>query len=127
MRLVLNDNLVVGRDNVGGQGGFGSVVLDDCNFHECVNLDDFESMKTLGIKPPDGEFLVMNYRINGDYNTPFRIYPFIDELSQYKLQFTLKVKANFAADHFATGVSIKFSVPRVTSGVTFEIPKGIQG
>jgi AP-4 complex subunit mu-1 len=42
-------------------------------------------MKTLAINPPDGEFLVMNYRINGDYATPFRIYPFIDELSQYKL------------------------------------------
>lgn len=128
LRLVLNDNLVVGRENtVGGQGALGSVVLDDCNFHECVNLDDFDSMKTLGIKPPDGEFLVMNYRINGDYNSPFRIDPFIDELSQYKLQFTLNVKANFAPNHFATGVAIKFSVPKVSSSVTFEIPKGIQG
>jgi AP-4 complex subunit mu-1 len=56
-------------------------VLDDCNFHECVDLRDFEAMKTLIINPPDGEFLVMNYRINGDYQTPFRIYPFIDELT----------------------------------------------
>jgi AP-4 complex subunit mu-1 len=80
----------------------GSVVLDDCNFHECVDLRDFEAMKTLIINPPDGEFLVMNYRINGDYQTPFRIYPFIDEISQYKLQFTLKVRATFPADHFAT-------------------------
>lgn len=84
-------------------------------------------MKTLAINPPDGEFLVMNYRINGDYQTPFRIYPFIDELSQYKLQLTLKVRATFPPDHFATGVTVKFSVPRQTSGVSFEIPKGIQG
>ena len=56
-------------------------MLDDCNFHECVDLRDFEAMKTLTINPPDGEFLVMNYRINGDYATPFRIYPFVDELS----------------------------------------------
>ena len=87
LRLVLNDDLVVGRNNVVGGGGaqLGTVVLDDCNFHECVDLRDFESMRTLTIQPPDGEFLVMNYRINGDYPTPFRIYPFIDELSQYKL------------------------------------------
>lgn len=84
-------------------------------------------MKTLAIKPPDGEFLVMNYRINGEYNQPFRLYPFIDELSQYKLQFALKVRANFTSDHFATGVTIKFSVPRCTTNVNFEIPKGIQG
>jgi AP-4 complex subunit mu-1 len=57
----------------------GSVVLDDCNFHECVDLRDFEAMKTLSITPPDGEFLVMNYRINGEFPAPFRIYPFIDE------------------------------------------------
>ena len=79
LRLVLNDDLAIGRGNQ------GSVVLDDCNFHECVDLRDFEAMKTLIINPPDGEFLVMNYRINWDYQTPFRIYPFIDEVSQYKL------------------------------------------
>ena len=65
LRLVLNDDLVVGRTAMGQQ--IGSVVLDDCNFHECVDVRDFEAMKTLTINPPDGEFLVMNYRINGDY------------------------------------------------------------
>lgn len=123
LRLVLNDDLVVGRNNVGPQ--IGSVILDDCNFHECVDVRDFEAMRTLTINPPDGEFLVMNYRINGDYPTPFRIYPFIDELSQYKLQLTLKVRAQFPADHFATQVLIKFPVPRTTTNVAFEIPKGI--
>eukprot|EP00347_Sterkiella_histriomuscorum_P012152 403369694 len=129
LRLVLNDDLVVGRANAGAGGGqvVGSVVLDDCNFHECVDVRDFEAMKTLTINPPDGEFLVMNYRINGDYSTPFRIYPFIDELSQYKLQLTLKVRATFPPDHFATQVLIKFPVPRTTTNVSFEIPKGIQG
>lgn len=129
--MVLNDDLVVGRSNaITGLGGgqiVGSVVLDDCNFHECVDVRDFEAMKTLTINPPDGEFLVMNYRINGDYQTPFRIYPFIDELSQYKLQLTLKVRATFPADHFATQVLVKFPVPRQTTNVSFEIPKGIQG
>lgn len=66
-------------------GPTGSVVLDDCNFHECVDLKDFEAMKTLAITPPDGEFLVMNYRINGEYPAPFRIYPFIDEQTPFKL------------------------------------------
>jgi AP-4 complex subunit mu-1 len=63
LRLVLNDDLVVGR----GMSNSGSVVLDDCAFHECVDTRDFDILKTLAINPPDGEFLVMNYRINGDY------------------------------------------------------------
>ena len=44
-----------------------NVILDDCNFHECVNTNDFEINKTLKLAPPDGEFVVMNYRVNGDY------------------------------------------------------------
>lgn len=76
LRLVLNNDLQVGRTI---SGPTGSVVLDDCNFHECVDLKDFEALKTLAIDPPDGEFLVMNYRINGEFPAPFRIYPYIDE------------------------------------------------
>lgn len=48
LRLVLNEDLVVGRDSAGA-GGFGAVVLDDCNFHECADVRDFEMMKTLSI------------------------------------------------------------------------------
>ena len=90
LRLVLNNDLTVGRSNTGPSG---SVTLDDCNFHECVDTRDFEAMKTVTINPPDGEFLVMNYRINGEYSAPFRIYPFVDEESGYRLRFTLKVRA----------------------------------
>lgn len=82
LRLVLNNDLQVGKSET---GTYGSVTLDDCNFHECVDTRDFEAMKTVTINPPDGEFLVMNYRINGEYPAPFRIYPFIDELTPYKL------------------------------------------
>lgn len=110
LRLVLNEDLQIGRNNVSGP--IGSVVLDDCNFHECADLRDFETMKTITINPPDGEFLVMNYRVNGDYQTPFRIYPFVDELSQYKLQLTLKIRATFPSDHFATNLAVKFPVPK---------------
>lgn len=82
LRLVLNNDLHVGKLE---PGQYGSVVLDDCNFHECVDTRDFEAMKTVTINPPDGEFLVMNYRINNEFIPPFRMYPFIDELSPYKL------------------------------------------
>jgi len=92
-----------------------------------VDTRDFEHMRTVAIKPPDGEFLVMNYRINGEYPAPFRIYPFVDELAPYKLQFTVKVRANFPPNHFATQVVVKFAVPSTSTGVHFELPKGIKG
>lgn len=121
LRLVLNNDLSVGK------GGGAGVCLDDTNFHECVDLRDFEAMKTLTIQPPDGEFLVMNYRVNSEFTAPFRLYPFLDELNQYKLQFVLKIRSNFPAQHIATGVVLKFPVPRSTQGVSYELPKAVTG
>ena len=66
--LALNDNLAIGRREGGSAsnfgGGYGSevVMLDDCNFHESVSLDRFDAERTLELKPPDGEFALMNYR-----------------------------------------------------------------
>lgn len=43
-------------------GSFDAVMLDDCNFHESVSLDRFESERMLELVPPDGEFALMQYR-----------------------------------------------------------------
>ena len=67
--LALNDNLAIGRrggahgnDFSYGTTGQDAVMLDDCNFHESVSLDRFDTERTLELVPPDGEFAVMNYR-----------------------------------------------------------------
>ncbi|CAE7935844.1 AP4M, partial [Symbiodinium sp. KB8] len=57
---------------------FNSNVLDDCNFHDCVNLDEFEDNRSLTLVPPEGEFVVMNYRISSEFQPPFRVYPVIE-------------------------------------------------
>ena len=35
------------HDMIAGTGGMGIVMLDDCNFHESVRLDDFDLDRTL--------------------------------------------------------------------------------
>ena len=45
-----------------------------------------ELNKTIRINPPDGEFAVMNYRVTSDFQAPFRVFPFIEELSSYKFE-----------------------------------------
>ena len=55
LRIALNDDLVVGRQ----EGGFGRVVLDDCNFNECVDTSAFATSRVLRIKPPEG--LIMDF------------------------------------------------------------------
>lgn len=50
LRIALNNDLIVGRQ----EGSNGRLILDDCNFNECVDTKAFETNKLLRIKPPEG-------------------------------------------------------------------------
>lgn len=54
-------------------------MLDDCNFHQSVSLDKFESERLLELMPPDGEFAVMNYRSTYPFKPPFRVQTTIED------------------------------------------------
>ena len=121
LRLALNEDLVVGKENASGYAG---VVLDDCNFHECVNLDDFEGTRTLALIPPDGEFVVMNYRITSEFRPPFRVFPVLEETSPYKVELVLKVRADIPEANYGANVVIRFPTPRTAATVTPELGPG---
>jgi AP-2 complex subunit mu-1 len=61
----LNDKLVIDRGKgegmagEGNAGAEGAVELDDCRFHQCVRLTEFDSSRTIAFVPPDGEFELM--------------------------------------------------------------------
>lgn len=122
LRLALNEDLVIGK---GGQ--YGSVVLDDCNFHECVHLDEFESSRTLHFLPPEGEFAVLNYRVTADFRAPFRIFPSLEETGPYKLELTCLVRAEIPEGNQGTNVQLRIPVPRNTVSATTEFSADIPG
>ena len=70
-----------------------------------------------------GEFVAMNYRVNGDFDPPFRFFSYIEEPSNYRLEFTLRIKATFPKEYGGNNVTIKFNVPRNISNVYTELPK----
>ncbi len=53
----LNTDIVIGRDE-GILRGMGSVVLDDCSFHEKADLTDFDKDRMIAIPSQDGEVSV---------------------------------------------------------------------
>eukprot|EP01062_Namystynia_karyoxenos_P051984 TRINITY_DN411_c0_g1_i1.p1 TRINITY_DN411_c0_g1~~TRINITY_DN411_c0_g1_i1.p1 ORF type:complete len:454 (+),score=193.38 TRINITY_DN411_c0_g1_i1:133-1494(+) len=121
LRLGLNEDLVVGRDS----GSYGGVVLDSVNFHECINHSEFDSERTLVFNPPDGEFVVMNYRMTGtDHIMPFRISPSMDTPTPYQVELTLRVRADFPGGVTASSVLVKFAVPRATTSVKCDLGAG---
>jgi len=124
LKLALNEDLSIGNQN---QGGYG-VTLDDCNFHECVDLREFDDLRILSFYPPDGEFSVLNYRITSDFRAPFRIYPLIEETSPYSIDLTIKVRADVPDSNYGGNVVITCTVPKATTSVSSELqpPAGVQ-
>lgn len=92
LHLALNDDLAIAS---AGKGGYGMVELDNVNFHECVQLDKFDSERMLVLEPPHGEFVLMNFHIGSlrsDTQIPFRITPIMTAVTEYKQELRLQVR-----------------------------------
>jgi len=122
----MGDIVVKGQDS-GLGGGYGAVLLDDCNFHECVDIQDFAILRTLSFRPPDGEFAVMNYRITGDFRAPFRIHPFIEMQTPHKVEISIKVRAEIPEQNYGGNVTVSCILPKNTASVSNQLGQGTTG
>uniref|UniRef100_A0A0C9RHI8 TSA: Wollemia nobilis Ref_Wollemi_Transcript_21851_1933 transcribed RNA sequence n=1 Tax=Wollemia nobilis TaxID=56998 RepID=A0A0C9RHI8_9CONI len=132
IRLALNEDLSIGRSGHSGYDyssstGAGMVVLDDCNFHESVRLDNFDLDRTLTLVPPDGEFPVMNYRMTQEFKPPFRVNVLIEEVGAFKAEVLLKVRADYSNTITANTVALQMPLPKYTTRVSFELEPGAVG
>uniref|UniRef100_M4DRS7 MHD domain-containing protein n=1 Tax=Brassica campestris TaxID=3711 RepID=M4DRS7_BRACM len=126
IRLALNEDLNIGRG--GGLSVYdyrsspgSGVILDDCNFHESVRLDSFDSDRTLSLVPPDGEFPVMNYRMTQEFRPPFHVNTLIEEAGRIKAEVTIKIRAEFPSDIIANTIAVQMPLPNYTSRASFEL------
>ncbi|CAA3001994.1 AP-4 complex subunit mu [Olea europaea subsp. europaea] len=130
IRVAFNDDLTIGRGGrsiygiIIGSSGSGSVILDDCNFHESVHLDSFDVGRTLSLVPPDGEFPVMNYRITQEFKPPFRINTLIEKSGNYKAEVILKIHAEIPSSVTANIIAIEMPLPTYKTCVNFELEPG---
>lgn len=132
IRLALNEDLSIGRSgpssyDYSSSAGAGMVVLDDCNFHESVRLDNFDLDRTLTLVPPDGEFPVMNYRMTQEFKPPFRVNSLIEEAGAFKAEVMLKVRADFSNTITANTIALHMPLPKYTTRVSFELEPGATG
>ena len=88
------------------------IVLDDCNFHDTVNLEAFEAQRMISFLPPEGEFTVMNYRASGEFAMPFRVFPFLEDVGRTRLDLLVRVRADLAQTHWASNMVVKVPIPK---------------
>ncbi|XP_017981708.1 PREDICTED: AP-4 complex subunit mu isoform X2 [Theobroma cacao] len=122
--LALNDDLNIGRVDYRSSYGSGAVILDDCNFHESVQLNSFDIDRTLTLVPPDGEFSVMNYRMTQEFKPPFRINALLEEAGLLKAELILKVQAEFSSSITANSILVQMPVPTYTTRVSLDLEPG---
>ena len=59
-----------------------------------------------------GEFAVMNYRVTGEFRAPFRVFPFLEETSPFKVELVVKIRADMPESNYGSNVVVRFPVPR---------------
>jgi len=117
----LNDKLVIDKNE---RGISDAVELDDCRFHQCVRLTDFDATRTISFIPPDGEFELMRYRSTSNVKLPLRIIPSVTEIGTTQVSYTVSVKANFSNKLSATDVVLRIPTPLNTTTVENKVTNG---
>ncbi|KAG6812131.1 hypothetical protein H0H92_004245 [Tricholoma furcatifolium] len=117
----LNDKLVIDKS----ERGIGDAVeLDDCRFHQCVRLNDFDATRTISFIPPDGEFELMRYRSTSNVKLPLRVLATVNEIGTSQVSYTISVKTNFNNKLSATNVVLRIPTPLNTTTVDCKVMNG---
>lgn len=129
----INEKITIeGRSTLSGVRGTttdekssrASVVIDDCQFHQCVKLTKFDTEHAISFIPPDGEYELMRYRTTKDIQLPFRVIPLVREVSRNKMEVKVVVKSNFKPSLLAQKIEVRIPTPPNTSGVQLICMKG---
>lgn len=93
----------------------GAVALQDCQFHQCVKLGQFDAERIISFVPPDGSFELMRYRAVENVNLPFKVITQVTEVGKLKVDYSITVSATFGNKLYATDVVLNIPTPLNTS------------
>lgn len=94
-KLGMNDKLLLQRDTAfQGSDDKAQLVVNDIKFDQCVKLSKFDRERAITFIPPDGKFILMNYRISDCTQAPFKIMCLSSKTGQ-KMEYKIKLKAEF--------------------------------
>lgn len=88
-----------------------TVEMDDLKFHQCVDMNKFGSERVIEFIPPDGNFELVNYRLNTQLKPLIWVEVNIDYSSTTKIEYKVKAKSNYRVKSIAHNVEIHIPVP----------------
>jgi AP-4 complex subunit mu-1 len=112
LRICLNEDLIISGEDRQQSQYSSSAILDDVLYHEAADLSEFESGRILSLIPPDGEFVLMNYRISNVPKLPFRIYPTVDIVSNDRVDVQIAVRADLPEQNYGSNMLLSLPLPK---------------
>lgn len=91
-------------------GSRKGVLLEDCKFHQCVELDKFDSDRIIQFIPPDGEFELMTYRCLNNINFPFKLSPRLSKIGNNLFELKINLKSLFPNKLISNNVTVKVPI-----------------
>jgi len=122
LKLGLNDKVFF--ELTGRQTRSRTVEMDDLKFHQCVELNKFESERIIEFVPPDGEFDLMSYRLNTQLKPLIWVEVQREQQTKTKMEFSIKAKTNFRNKSIANNVDILIPVPNDLQNPQFRTVQG---
>jgi len=87
-----------------------SSAFENMSFHQCVRLQNFAKNRTISFVPPDGEFVLLQYR-TAKIQSPFQIFTRIKQINNIQIGLTVQVLAQFANSILCTDIVIFIPTP----------------
>ncbi|GMM56244.1 Apm1 protein [Maudiozyma humilis] len=101
-----------------------SIELEDLKFHQCVRLSKFENEKIITFIPPDGDFELMNYRLNTAIKPLIWCDMKVQVHDKSRIEISCTARAQIKKKSTATNVEIIIPVPDDADTPTFKYSHG---
>ena len=98
-----------------------AIEMEDVKFHQCVRLSRFENDRTISFIPPDGEFELMSYRLSTPVKPLIWVEAAIESHKGSRVEYIVKVKAQFKRRSTANNVEIYVPVPDDADSPKFRV------
>lgn len=112
-----NEDLVVRTEGVSRPSG---IVFDDVVFHKSVNLERWAHDRSITFHPPEGEFALMNYRMDVvNLPMPFKLSTRFNMVANQLADLIVTIEATLPDQFYGSGITIKCPLAQATSSASF--------
>ena len=118
LKLGLNDKTLYDMQGKTSRGKL--VEMEDIKFHQCVRLSKFNQDRSITFIPPDGEFILMDYRMGARVKPLILVETTIENQTKSKIEYLIKAKAQFKSKSTANNVEILIPVPSDVDSPVFK-------